>query len=105
MIGQKDFTLSLLAVDDLVRIHDHIAGTDPIAAGRLLNQINAKIAHMAAIGFPGAARDWLAPGLRALPYKNHCIYFRVTDSHLHVIRILHGRQELSAEDFPESDET
>lgn len=105
MIAPKDFTLSLLAADDLLRMYDHLAATDRIAADRLLDDINAKIAHMADIGFPGAARDWLRPGLRALPYKGHCIYFRVTDSHLHVVRVLHGRQNLTTDDFPESDDT
>jgi plasmid stabilization system protein ParE len=37
-----------------------------------------------------------------VPYRNRGIYFRITPSPLLIIRILHGRQDIS-EDFPESE--
>lgn len=41
--------------------------------------------------------------LRATVFRNYLIYFRVTPSQLLIIRILHGRQDISSEDFPESE--
>lgn len=43
------------------------------------------------------------PDLRADFFRNHLIYFRVTASHLLILRILHGRQDITSEDFPESE--
>jgi toxin ParE1/3/4 len=48
-------------------------------------------------------RDELSLGLRALPFKDRCIYFRVMGSRIYIVRILHGRQDISSEDFPESE--
>lgn len=41
--------------------------------------------------------------LRVVIFRNHLIYFRVTTSHLLIVRILHGRQDMTSEDFPESE--
>jgi len=41
--------------------------------------------------------------LRSFAYRDRAVYFRLTDSRLHIIRILHGRQDLSPDDFTESE--
>ncbi|MBY4607625.1 type II toxin-antitoxin system RelE/ParE family toxin [Rhizobium sp. 9T] len=74
----------------------YIATDAPVAARRLIDQIGKKI------GFTGVNRSWLSPGLRAVIHKNRCIYFVVRDGELHVIRVLHGREDASPEDFIES---
>jgi toxin ParE1/3/4 len=70
------------------------------AGGRdLIKSILGKIQALASSGHHGAPRDWISPGLRAFPYKNRCIYFRVVEGHLRVLRILHGRQDVTREIF------
>jgi toxin ParE1/3/4 len=58
---------------------------------------------MPRVGLTGSPRDDLKSDLRAAIFRNYLIYFRATPSHLLIIRILHGRQDISSEDFPESE--
>lgn len=80
----------------------YIARDDLVAAKRLVDQISNRIEQIAQSGFTGVNRNWLSPDLRAIVYKNRCIYFVVRDDELHVVRVLHGREDTSPEDFIES---
>jgi toxin ParE1/3/4 len=44
---------------------------------------------------PGIAREWrdIQPPLRIHPYQSHLIFFRATDDHVEVVRVLHGRSD------------
>ena len=88
---------------DLRSIYRYIAETNPNAAARFILDINLKIEKIAETGLTGVARHALRPKLRSVPYRDRCIYFRVEKSHLYVVRILHGRQDISSQDFPESE--
>lgn len=90
------------ALLDLRDHYEFIAKTDPVAAKRLLLDIDRKIHSIAKLGLTGSPRPFI-PGLRAYPYKNRCIYFVVSDDLLTVLRVKHGRQNISPDDFPESD--
>jgi toxin ParE1/3/4 len=65
----------------------------------LIKSLLVKIQALASSGHHGAPREWISPGLRAFPYKNRCIYFRTIEGHLRVLRILHGRQDVTREMF------
>ena len=52
--------------------------------------------RIARTGVSGVARDWLRPGLRMHPYEKYCVYFRVTDRELVVIRIIHSARDIDA---------
>lgn len=82
-----------------------VARDDPIAAGRLLELVDDKILSLAAAGNKGVSREWLSPGLRAFPYKNRCIYFRVVGSTMRIVRVLHGRQDVGPDMFETKDDT
>ena len=99
---RRQIELSPQAIDDLIEIYEFIAEKNPTAARNLLDSIEAKIRDTAISGGTGVARDWIRPGLRALPFKDCCIYFRVEDSMLRILRIVHGRQSIGPEDFTES---
>jgi toxin ParE1/3/4 len=60
-----------------------------------------KIEWIAVSGFPGVSRDDLRPGLKALPFRKRCIYFRTTPDEVIILRVLHGHQDLSADLFDE----
>lgn len=92
-----------LADQDLLDIFLHIAQDDPIAAGRFIRQLTQKIEWIASSDFPGVPRDSLLPGLKALPFKRRCIYFRTTKNRVIILRVLHGHQNTTPYDFPESD--
>jgi toxin ParE1/3/4 len=99
----RSFSLSTDAVNDLINIYNLIAEQNPSAARRLVEEIEAKIRDMAASGYSGAARDWIRPGLRALPFRDRCIYFRVDETSLYVLRIVHGKQAIDSDDFETGD--
>jgi toxin ParE1/3/4 len=99
----RSFSLSTDAVNDLINIYEFIAEQNPSAARRLVEEIEAKIRDMAASGYTGVARDWIRPGLRALPFRDRCIYFRVDETSLYVLRIVHGKQAIDSDDFEMGD--
>lgn len=103
MTAPRRYRLSRDAINDLIDIYDFIAQDNPAAARKFVRSIEDKIKSAASAGYTGVARDWILPGLRALPYRDRCIYLRVQETHILVLRILHGRQDLSPDDFSESD--
>jgi toxin ParE1/3/4 len=63
--------------------------------------LTSKIEWIAASGFPGVPRDDLRLGLKALPFRRRCIYFRTTPDDVVILRVLHGHQNLSSDLFDE----
>lgn len=61
--------------------------------------LNAKIEWIGQTGFTGVPRDWIRPGLRALPYRERCIYFRIDNETVTILRIIHGRQDVETQEF------
>lgn len=99
---QRKLKLTPRALRDLRDVYDYITLIDPVSAKRFVNRINDKMEWIAKSGLTGAPRDFM-PGLRAFPYRDRCIYFLVDNSSMTVVRILHGRQDITSEDFPESE--
>ncbi|WP_117194270.1 type II toxin-antitoxin system RelE/ParE family toxin [Rhizobium terrae] len=97
-------TYSPLADQDLLDIFVYIAAEDPVAASRFIRDLTRKIEWIALSGFPGVPRNELSPGLKALPYRNRCIYFRTTEKTVRILRVLHGHQDVSSGHF-KTDET
>lgn len=77
----------------------HIAKDAPDTAAQFVKQITDKISWIAESGHKGVPRDRVRPGLRALLYRDRCIYFRIDDRHVHVLRVLHTRQNVSKAAF------
>ena len=61
--------------------------------------LNERILWIARSRFGGVPRDWISPGLRAFPYRERCIYFRVTDAQVTILRVLHQRQDIGRQHF------
>ena len=99
----RRFRLSPQAIEDLIQIYGYLEERNPVAAERLIQDIERKIAELAASRNSGVSRDWLKPGLRAFPYRRRCIYFRFIEDTLVVLRIVHGRQDITADYFSESE--
>ncbi|RKE85363.1 type II toxin-antitoxin system RelE/ParE family toxin [Rhizobium sp. AG855] len=99
----RRFRLSPQAIEDLIQIYNYLQTRNPIAAERLTSDLEQKIRELAGSRNPGVSRDWVKTGLRAFPYRHRCIYFRIADDMLIVLRVMHGRQDISPNDFPESD--
>ncbi|WP_445543624.1 type II toxin-antitoxin system RelE/ParE family toxin [Agrobacterium sp. DKPNP3] len=90
------------ALDDLLADHNYIARFNLVAARRFLEDINVKMISLARYGITGVPRSF-APNLRAFPYRDRCIYFIVDDKKMCVLRVLHGHQDISADDFKQEE--
>jgi toxin ParE1/3/4 len=104
VIGTLRYRYSKRALRDIANIYNHIFENNPAAAKRFVSMLEGKIISLAASGNSGVSRDWLAPKLRAFLYKDRCIYFRVDAGEMQIVRILHGKQQVSSELFARSDE-
>jgi plasmid stabilization system protein ParE len=91
--------LSDRALDDLADIYEFIALENPAAAERFVDSVTDKISSLASAGNRGVSRDNIAEGLRAFPFKQRCIYFRIINDEFHVLRVLHGRRDITSELF------
>jgi toxin ParE1/3/4 len=102
---RRKLVLSAQARADLRQIHAYLAERNPRAADNFVLDLYKKMHSIAELGLSGTSRDQLQPGLRAISHRERTVYFRVNDSQTHVVRVLHGRQNLTTDDFPESDDT
>lgn len=87
------------ARSDLKAIYEYIAKDSDAAAISFIQDLSDKLEHLAHTGITGCSRDWVSVGLRAFPYKGRCFYFRIIKDQMVVIRVLHGKQDVSAQSF------
>ncbi len=87
------------ARSDLKGIYEYIARENQTAATSFIRDLSEKLEHLAKAGVTGSSRDWVCVGLRAFPYKGRCFYFRIIKDQMVVIRVLHGKQDVSAQSF------
>jgi toxin ParE1/3/4 len=84
---------------DLIDIWRYIAQDSPANADRMLDRINETLSRLAAVPFMGQARFDLAPGLRMFPVGNYLIFFRPIHDGIEVIRVLHGKRNITGRFF------
>lgn len=99
---RRRLVITAQALNDLLADHNYIAQFNPVAARRFLDDMNVKMISLARHGITGVPRSYV-PNLRAFPYRDRCIYFVVDDKKLYVLRVLHGHQDISAEDFKQEE--
>lgn len=85
---------------DLIEMYQYIKAESPTAADDFINDMTETLFNLAELGITGTSRDWISDGLRAFPYRNRCFYFRIVDDAMIVVRVLHGRQDINAQEFP-----
>ncbi|MFN3225431.1 MAG: type II toxin-antitoxin system RelE/ParE family toxin [Hyphomicrobiales bacterium] len=96
---KKELKLTDQAKADLRNIRDYIAEDSPHNAQIFIAELTAKILFIAEADFSGSSRDHLSEGLRALPFKRRCIYFRSYPDSIVIVRVLHGSQDVAARHF------
>lgn len=89
------------AKEDLKGIHDYIAEQSPEIARRFTRELVDELFRLAQSGRTGSPREWISPGLRGHLYRKRCIYLRIQDDAMLVVRILHCHQDVEAQVFPE----
>lgn len=99
MTAKKRLILAPLALRDLAEIRDFIAQSSSREADTFLADLTKKIAWIAEVNFTGSPRDHILPGLRGLPYRQRCIYYRSLPDRIIILRVLHGAQDVQAMKF------
>jgi toxin ParE1/3/4 len=84
---------------DLIDIWRYIAQDSSANADRMLDRISETLNRLAAVPFMGQARFDLAPGLRMFPVGNYLIFFRPIEGGIEVIRVLHGKRNITGRFF------
>ena len=92
----RQLLITPVAEADLAEIWAYIAADSTKAATAFIEQIEAKFEPLLEFPGIGSARDNLAPGLRALPYKNYVIYYAFTDRDVTIMRVVHGARDVRA---------
>ncbi len=92
----RTLLISATAANDLAEIWAYIADDSPRAATAFMTAIEGKFEPLLEFPGIGSARDQLAPGLRALPYKHYVIYYTSTATDVTIVRVVHGARDVRA---------
>ncbi|MBU1212316.1 MAG: type II toxin-antitoxin system RelE/ParE family toxin [Alphaproteobacteria bacterium] len=84
------------AENDLAEIWSYIAEDAPDVATTFIEQIADRFEPLLAFPGMGVARDQLAPGLRAIPYKAYVIYYVADEKTVTIVRVVHGARDVRA---------
>jgi toxin ParE1/3/4 len=92
-------TRSSRAEEDLIEIWLYVAHDSPAAADRLLDRIDARLQQLSTMPMSGPARDDLSPGVRHLVIGNFLAFYRVGETEVVVMRVMHGRRDIAADEI------
>ena len=89
--------ITIAARADLDDIWFYIASDNPANADRFLDRlIDVATGTLTVAPFSGREREELGDGLRSLPVENYLIFYRVRDSAVEILRVIHGARDLGA---------
>jgi len=84
---------------DLNSIWDYTAADNVKAADALLVRIEELFDMLAQTPLAGRARNELAMKLRSFPVGNYVIFYIPIPDGIEVVRVMHGRQDIDADDM------
>lgn len=84
---------------DLLDIWEYVAADDIEQADRLLDAIEIQCQKLSRFPRLGRARDELLPSLRSFPVGNYVVFYRPSKDGIEIIRVLHGRRDVSGVPF------
>ena len=99
---RRQLVVSRDAETDLILIWVYYAEKSEQAAKRIREEIIHQYNLLVEYPFLGRSREELQVGLRSMPVANHVVFYRVTDSAIEIVRVLHGAQDVDAT-FPPED--
>ncbi len=92
----SSFLLTLQAKKDLEEIHDFISQDNPTIALSFINSIQEKLQIVASSPEIGRKREELGFELRSFPIRNYIIFYRIKNSNIEIIRILHAARDVES---------
>lgn len=92
----KSVFLASAAATDLREIHDYIYEKNPKAADQLLEEVQAACDNLGRNPRIGIVRDDILTGIRLIVVsRNYVVFYRIFESEIEVVRILHGRRDFA----------
>ncbi|HVA47788.1 MAG TPA: type II toxin-antitoxin system RelE/ParE family toxin [Pirellulales bacterium] len=88
----KTVVVTEQALRDLEEIHDYIARDKPLAAKKLIKQLQRKFQTLATFPELGASCDQIQTGLRSHAAGSYVIFFEPITAGIRVVRVAHGRR-------------
>lgn len=91
---KRQIRKSVLAESDLIGIWEYTFGQwNAAQADKYLDELDYGIKQLAKNPGLGSKRDYVREGYRALFINSHAVYYTVTPSTIHIIRVLHGQMD------------
>ncbi len=87
------FVRTAEAEEDLIGIWIYIAKDNQDAADRLLDRIDEACTRLAQFPNMGTSYEQIRPSLRLFPVGNYLILYRVINTGIEVVRIVHGARQ------------
>ena len=84
---------------DLDSIWSFIAADNVSAADRLIARIGEVFEMLTENPLAGRERRDLQRGLHSFPVRNYLVFYFPLSDDVEVVRIMHGRQDIDADDF------
>ena len=95
--GELPVDWSPEAEQDLLAIWIHVAReASPDVADEQLRFVDRACEALAQWPHSGRARDELFRGVRSIAVEAYVVFYRVEDSAIEIIRVLHGRRDVDA---------
>lgn len=89
------YRLTPSAKSDLIEIWNYSVDTwGEKKAEKYLQDIEDKVNQLAGNPRLGKHRPEIVPGYYSFPVRKHIIYYLISDSHIYIIGILHGRMDI-----------
>lgn len=84
---------------DIEGILEYVAAHSPAGASKLLGRLRHRFELLATQPFSAPSRDDIASGLRCLVVEQYCCFYGVDQQEVTIIRVLHGKRDLTDESF------
>ena len=86
--------ISPRANSDLIEIWSYIADDSVANADAFIDELYETMQLLADKPGSGRRREELAPGIQSFPFGRYIIFYRVVNSAIEIVRVLHGARDI-----------
>ncbi len=89
------YRLAKRAIADIEALGLYVAKENESASYRLIEAFFHRMDMLQRVPRAGVRRDDLGPGYRAVPVGQYLILYRVGDTRIEVLRVIHGKRNVA----------
>ena len=95
MNSKSQYVLSDISEVDIGDIYDYTLGTHGgDQATHYLLGLDKLFEQLIENPSLGKSRPEIREGLRSLPYEHHTVFYRIMDTHIRIVRVLHSSRDM-----------